>query len=277
MSSHTSIFKSWLILAFLCLPVTHSFSAQTSALKGKVIDVNGHGIGGVKVMVRLLPENASEKKSKPTEVTADMLIGYEYFDTTTTSSGTFLFEELLPLSNYVLRLWHRQWKPNVPNIFIKTPSHSKTLELDKPLIVKNPINKNNEGINPYTNEIRLTKNKTGMISDSYAKLQWYEGPDKDTNYDEALFWIENLTVNGGHWRLPKRNELETLCFQGDKSSNVYSHGLPSLFRTTGAWIWSGEAHTPSKAWLFDCHNETWYSIDRNHSNCDRAIAVRKLN
>ena len=44
----------------------------------------------------------------------------------------------------------------------------------------------------------------GVVYDIETGLEWVVGTDKDTTWDEALEWVENLTDDGGTC-LPKKN------------------------------------------------------------------------
>lgn len=48
----------------------------------------------------------------------------------------------------------------------------------------------------------------GVIYDKITGLEWYAGPDKSTNWNEAKRWVENLNVAGGNWRMPTRKETK---------------------------------------------------------------------
>ncbi|MBF0543087.1 MAG: hypothetical protein HQM08_01575 [Candidatus Riflebacteria bacterium] len=55
--------------------------------------------------------------------------------------------------------------------------------------------------------IRFTRATNGTITNSSTQLQWLEGPDKSTNWNEAQSWIKSL---GNGWRTPNREELRWL-------------------------------------------------------------------
>ncbi len=76
---------------------------------------------------------------------------------------------------------------------------------------------------------------SGIIYDQHTGLEWYVGPDIDTTWKEGCNWVENLTVQGGGWRMPTLAELKTLYQEG-----VGTRNLHPIFRTTGLMIYSGE-------------------------------------
>jgi hypothetical protein len=109
-----------------------------------------------------------------------------------------------------------------------------------------------------------SRGSSGIII--YNGLQWYEGPDRDTSWDQASAWVSSL---GGGWRMPTRAELKGLYHEGMCERNI-----PWEFKTTGWFIWSREQFGLSDAWglnFFDGHEE--YHI-RSLSGDKRAFAVR---
>jgi len=103
-----------------------------------------------------------------------------------------------------------------------------------------------------TLELKLTNNDTkdereiareghyiayarGVVRDTKTGLEWVAGPDKDTNWDVAKRYVENLTVAGGGWRMPTIEELETLYEGGRGSRN-----MTPLLKTTGWYVRSGD-------------------------------------
>ena len=82
----------------------------------------------------------------------------------------------------------------------------------------------------------------GVVYDTRTGLEWYAGPDKDTNWKKAKSWAENLDAAGGGWRMPTCDELETLFRKGTGSKDIspLSRNMTSLFKVRGQYIWSGE-------------------------------------
>ena len=117
----------------------------------------------------------------------------------------------------------------------------------------------------------------GVVYDKNTGLEWIAGPDKDTSWNDAKKWVENLTVSGGGWRMPTRKELKTLYKKGAGERN-----MTPLLKTTGWWVWSGETKDSSSAWGFDFYNgyEEWssraivYWGGRDSSSIGRGFAVR---
>jgi len=120
-------------------------------------------------------------------------------------------------------------------------------------------------------EVEATKLKaleSAVYYDKNTSLEWYAGPDKNTNWYEAKSWVENLTVAGVGWRMPTREELKTLYKKGAGKRN-----MTPLLKTTGWWVWSGETKGSSSAWNFNFYYgyEIWDV--RNYSSGFRGFAV----
>ncbi len=110
---------------------------------------------------------------------------------------------------------------------------------------------------------------TGVVTDLKTGLEWYVGPDRETNWHEAKSWVENLTIAGGGWRMPTRKELKTLYQKG-----VGKRNMTPLLKTTGWYIWSGETKGSSLTWVLNFHIGFEDSYKRRHSSFKRVFAVR---
>lgn len=95
-------------------------------------------------------------------------------------------------------------------------------------------------------------------------LEWIPGPDRDTTWEQARSWVQNLSIDGGGWRMPTIKELKTLHQQGDTFL---------LSNTTGRWVWSNSTKG-SFVWLFSFR----YGINKwdspGQAENHRALAVR---
>lgn len=89
------------------------------------------------------------------------------------------------------------------------------------------------------------KYANGIVKDTKTGLEWYAGPDKNTNWNDAKSWVANLSVGGGGWRMPTKEELKSLYKNGAGSRN-----MTALLETTGWYVWSGETRDSSSAWTF---------------------------
>ena len=108
-----------------------------------------------------------------------------------------------------------------------------------------------------------------IVKDTSTGLEWLAGPDRNTTWDEARSWVENLTVAGRGWRMPTREELKTLYQKGAGTRN-----MTPLLETTGWWVWSGETKDSSSAWAFDFHRGRELWSPRTSSRGPRSFAVR---
>ena len=109
----------------------------------------------------------------------------------------------------------------------------------------------------------------GIVRDTKTGLEWIAGHDRDTPWYKAEFWVETLSIDGGGWRMPTREELESLYGKGAGTRN-----MTPLLKTTGWWVWSGETKDSSSAWHFGFHGGEGGWITRGFSYDTRAFAVR---
>ncbi len=115
-----------------------------------------------------------------------------------------------------------------------------------------------------------SQNSFGIVEDRNTGLQWVAGPDRNTTWDEAKSWVQNLTLNGGGWRLPTMNELASLHREGAGRRNMISR-----LNTTGWWVWSGETEDPPYYRYFDFYGSGHRRTGlRNDCPNGRAFAVR---
>ena len=116
---------------------------------------------------------------------------------------------------------------------------------------------------------RFIANDNGVVKDTETGLEWYAGPDKDTNWNEAKRWVESLNVAGGGWRMPTRKELKALYKMGAGKRN-----MTPLLKTTGWQVWSGETMGSSFAWGFGFGSGFEALDKRVFSHNRRGFAVR---
>ncbi len=109
----------------------------------------------------------------------------------------------------------------------------------------------------------------GVVYDSKTKLEWFAAPDEDINWLDTLSWMKNLTVAGGGWRMPTKNELKTLYKKGKGR-----HNITPLFKTTGWWIWSDEMFSQWKPWSFYLKEGRAHGGYPSNSGYSRGFAVR---
>ncbi len=110
---------------------------------------------------------------------------------------------------------------------------------------------------------------TRVVKDTKTDLEWFAGPNRMMTWGEARSWVESLSIDGGGWRMPTREELKTLYKKG-----AGPHNITPLLKVTGWWVWSGEKKFPGKAWAIYFVNGTEKSPDRSTPYGPRALAVR---
>jgi len=124
-------------------------------------------------------------------------------------------------------------------------------------------------------DARFIEYGNGIVKDNWTDLEWFPGPDKDTDWNETEAWVESLKFDGGGWRMPTLDELEGLYVEGFGSRNT----MP-LLKIIGYLVWSSE--TESRIWslvrgfLFSDGGSTPRHY-RNFSDHGRAFAVRSRN
>jgi len=109
----------------------------------------------------------------------------------------------------------------------------------------------------------------GIVKDTKTGLEWKVGPDKETTWDEARSWVQSLNLDGGGWRMPTMDELEGLYKDGAGKRN-----MTPLLKTTGWWVWSGEAKGSSDAGYFGFFYGFRGWGGRSDAYYGRAFAVR---
>jgi hypothetical protein len=112
--------------------------------------------------------------------------------------------------------------------------------------------------------------ENGIVYDAATGLEWLAGPDQRMDWNEARAWTDGLSVGGGGWRMPTREELQTLYDEGSGSRN-----LTPFLQTSGWFVWSGETKDFSTAWIFNFYYNGFELYDRRDDrNGNRAFAVR---
>ncbi len=121
----------------------------------------------------------------------------------------------------------------------------------------------------YTIAGRFSADDKRVVIDKKTDLEWFVGPDRNTTWDEANHWVKNLSVDGGGWRMPTRDELKNLYAEGAGRRNK-----TPLLQTTGQFVWTCETLGPFHAWgfCFDIGGEYWPR--RTYSEPAGVFAVR---
>ena len=111
--------------------------------------------------------------------------------------------------------------------------------------------------------------ENGIVYDEKTNIEWLAGPDKQINWDEATAWVESLSVEGGGWRMPKKEELKSLYKKGAGSRN-----MTPLLKTTGWQLWSVETKGSEAAWFFNFRDGDYEWGLRESLHSTRVFAVR---
>ena len=100
-------------------------------------------------------------------------------------------------------------------------------------------------------------------------LEWIVGPDEDTTWGQAKSWAAGLEMDGGGWRMPSLDELESLYEEG-----VGERNMMTSIKTTGWYVWSEKIKNSSQAWYFDFldGSKIWGDLPDDYNS--RAFAVR---
>ena len=87
---------------------------------------------------------------------------------------------------------------------------------------------------------RFVIGANGVILDRKSGLEWVVGPDQDLSFKGARKWARELSLDGGGWRLPTRQELRALYHK----TGLFSRALPDWVTLSQASIWT--SHTRYK-------------------------------
>lgn len=241
---------NWLVIAMFVGLFMIAGCGEQSGLKGKILDSKSHPISKLKVIA---------KQVNP------IIKGYEQFETTTSPEGTFEFTKLYPSSDYVISVYHTNWSTNA-EARVTTGEKGKTTTLLYPIQIFIAVNAEGYQMDPQTNKPRCvvtTEGAISVITDLFFEREWVLGPDVDTTYDEAKAWCANLSVAGGGWRMPQREELRISYITG-----LGEEDIRPAFKTTGSFVWSGEK--------FDAKSDWGLPLSSGDHHGGRAFAVRSL-
>jgi len=243
---------TWIWIMFLVLTLG-ACSSKQSAVEGKLVDGSGKPVAGVKIMA----------------FQVQPLKGYEQLEAVTKSDGSFRLNGLFPSSQYVLKPWSDKWTCETA-VEMNSAPQGETAILPSPMVISEAFSKSGGSpvLNFATGATRFAVSSEGVISDSQSGLDWVVGPDGDTNYEQAEELVATNKVAGGGWRMPTRQELNTLYQKG-----IGERNMDPAFKTTGYWVW-GEPRDSSSAWAFDFYGGGEYWRDRSRSGDYRVFGVR---
>ena len=103
----------------------------------------------------------------------------------------------------------------------------------------------NENAAVVDQDRHFIKFENGIVKDTQSGLEWYAGPDRGTNWQQAVNWVSALDVDGGGWQMPSQFLLDSLYHIGDGVNNI-----TFLLDNSGYWIWAGQTEKESSRWVF---------------------------
>lgn len=153
-----------------------------SSAEGKIVDVNGNPIAGVKVM-------ATQN---------DPIKGYEKIETKSKNDGTFVIKGLYPESSYYISFEGGQCNGGATRVYSPKSGETKIIQPNIELRFS-PFKKKGDDI----------------VFDSRTGLEWAISSKEFMNWYKAKEYIEGLSLAGGGWRLPTKSELVSLYETGE--------------------------------------------------------------
>jgi hypothetical protein len=111
--------------------------------------------------------------------------------------------------------------------------------------------------------------ENGIVYDEKENIEWLAGPDKFVTWDEAKAWVESLSVDGGGWRMPTKDELKSLYKKGAGERN-----MSPLLKHTGWRVWSIETEGDLGAWFLNFYDGDYTWGLRESEGNPRVFAVR---
>jgi hypothetical protein len=132
---------------------------------------------------------------------------------------------------------------------------------------------------------RFTAETCGSILDHSTGLEWFVGPDTDTNWTQAVNWAASLKSCAGGWSLPTVVQLQGL-FEKGRSAGVgyYRDGrhfpaqIDAVFSGIGhgSWVWTSKELNGSMAAGVNLYNDLEIPFAKQQTRYPvRAFGVRK--
>ena len=155
--------------------------------------------------------------------------------------------------------------------YVSTESHVKEMTESERLTA---ICVRGDGM-PASSLSTSTLNGNVVVTDSTNGLMWQKTVSGDTFFwQDALGHCKNLTYAGySDWRLPNKNELQTLL-NHDKTGAPYSD-FPDISTTKAYWTSTTWASSPNIAWVVDFGKARVFTMLKTNENYTYyAICVR---
>ncbi len=95
----------------------------------------------------------------------------------------------------------------------------------------------------------LVNNGDGTVTDSATGLMWQQATQGEMSWESALAYCESLVLaNHGDWRLPNRNELQSLVDYSSYKPSINTTCFPDT-AAAGYWSSTTYASNSGSAWL----------------------------
>lgn len=222
----------WSLLIVFLMMFVVGCGGKSSGLEGKVVDGKGQPLANVKVVAKM---------SQPIK-------GYEQFETTTGSDGSFKFGKLFPTSEYQLILYSERWSAE-KKITTESGPEGQTKMFPDPVM------------------IRFMDSKEGASLDTKTNLMWAAKDNgSDINWSNAKSYCENYR-GGGYtdWRMPTQDQL----------AELHASGGHKGIRLTSGWAWGSETRGSEAAlFVFVGGSRSWGRPSIDYVGLPRALPVR---
>jgi hypothetical protein len=252
-------------LLLLAVVITTGCGGKHSSLEGKVLDRDGQPLAEMRIVAWQDPP----------------IQGYERVETTTRSDGTFTLENLYPSSKYTIEPLGKNWKACGDSyIGVTSAPDSQTLLLQEPIVIHIARSPQGTLTIPRTGQPRFERSAEGVVRDAQTGLEWYPGPYRNMDYEEAQSWVKGLDAGGGHWEMPSKNALDTLTAAAKDQMLVRGNdpALQSIIKAKrGIWT-REESGDPGQAVVYSLSDGGTQNQSREVSTSSglpfRALAVR---
>jgi len=109
---------------------------------------------------------------------------------------------------------------------------------------------------------------SGVVKDLESGLEWLASPDGNITWRRAKSWVDSLNIDGGGWRMPTIEDLQTL----NQERRWRLRSTP-IFQELVLYVWSGKTMGRKAAcyYLRDTANLLWAN---RSTQAARAFAVR---
>jgi len=115
-----------------------------------------------------------------------------------------------------------------------------------------------------------------VVIDNATALEWQDNESVDSNWSDAISYCSSLPLDGGDWRLPTIEELETLVDNGhydpSTTGEIFSHISSSRY-----WSSTTYGNYTNYAWVVDFHDDgNMYGYTKANSYYVRCVRGGQL-